>query len=59
VDALFLGLMGFTEGIARTASVFVGVLAVALLYTIGRRWFTARTGFVAALSLALASEAIV
>jgi hypothetical protein len=59
VDALFLGLMGFVVDIARTASVFIGVSTVALAYTIGRRWFTARAGLFAALLLSLGSEAIV
>jgi 4-amino-4-deoxy-L-arabinose transferase-like glycosyltransferase len=59
VDALFLGLMGFTVEIARTASVFIGVLTAALVYTVGQRWFTARVGLIAALLLALGPEAIV
>jgi 4-amino-4-deoxy-L-arabinose transferase-like glycosyltransferase len=59
VDALFLGLMGFTVEIARMASVFIGALMVALVYTIGRRWFGPRAGLVAALLLTLGTDAIV
>jgi hypothetical protein len=41
------------------ASVFIGVLSVALVYVFGRRWFAARTGLFAACLLTLATEAIV
>ncbi len=59
LDALFLGLMGFTMEIARMASVFVGMLAIALTYVVGRRWFAARAGFIAALLLTLDSVTII
>jgi 4-amino-4-deoxy-L-arabinose transferase-like glycosyltransferase len=58
VDALFLGLMGFSVEIARMASVFIGVLSVAVVYVFGRRWFSARTGLFAAVLLASATDAI-
>jgi len=58
LDALFLGLMGFSEQIGRLASAFVGVLTVALIYAVGRRWSSRRAGLFAALALALASEEI-
>jgi 4-amino-4-deoxy-L-arabinose transferase-like glycosyltransferase len=59
VDALFLGLFGFTVEMARMASVFVGVLAVTLVYTVAQCWFTPRTGVIAALILTLVPQAIV
>jgi 4-amino-4-deoxy-L-arabinose transferase-like glycosyltransferase len=59
VDALFLGLIGFTVEVARMASVFIGVLTIALDYAVARRWFASRAGVVAALILALVPQAIV
>lgn len=58
VDALFLGVMGFSVEIARMASVFIGVLSVAVVYVFGRRWFSTRAGLFAAVLLATATDAI-
>jgi 4-amino-4-deoxy-L-arabinose transferase-like glycosyltransferase len=58
IDALFLGLMGFSVEIARMASVFIGVLSVAVIYVFGRRWFSVRAGLFAAVLLAAATDAI-
>lgn len=58
-EALFLGLVGFTVDIARAAAAFIGMLTVALVYRVGRRWFTARTGLIAALLLGLGSQSII
>jgi 4-amino-4-deoxy-L-arabinose transferase-like glycosyltransferase len=59
VEALFLGLMGFTVDIARVAAAFIGMLTVALVYRVGRRWFTTRTGLIGALLLGLGSQSII
>ncbi len=47
-EALFLGLAGFTIDVARIASVFIGILVIVVLYVVGWRWFSARTGLLAA-----------
>lgn len=59
LDALFLGLMGFSEDIARVASVFVGLLTLSSVFLAGRRWFSLRVGLLAALMLALMPETVI
>ena len=57
-EALFLGLVGFTVDIARATTAFIGMLIIALIYRVGRRWFSARTGLIGALLLGLGSQSI-
>jgi len=59
LDALFIYLLGFSEGAARLPSVLVGVFSVALIYLLGRRLFSPAVGLVAATLLTFAPEAIV
>lgn len=59
LDALFIYLLGFSEGAARLPSVLAGVLSVALIYLLGRRLFSPAVGLVAAALLTFAPEAIV
>ncbi len=59
LSALFLGCVGFTVDVARLTSAFVGVATVALTYTVGRRWFSRRTGVLAAWLLTWGSADIV
>lgn len=59
LDALFIYLLGFSEGAARLPSVLVGVLSIALIYLLGRRLFSPTVGLVAAALLTFAPEAIV
>ncbi len=58
LDALFLGLFGFSEWIARLPSVLLGVLTVASIYLAGKRLFSPPVGLAAAALLTLAPEAI-
>lgn len=59
LEALFIYLLGFSEGAARLPSVLAGVLSVALIYLLGRRLFSPAVGLVAAALLTFAPEAIV
>lgn len=59
LEALFIYLLGFSEGVARLPSVLVGVLSVALIYLLGRRLFSPAVGLVAAALLTFSPEAIV
>lgn len=59
LDALFIYILGFSEGTARLPSVLAGVLSVALIYLLGRRLFSPAVGLVAAALLTFAPEAIV
>ncbi len=59
LDALAIGLLGFSEAVARWPSLIVSVLTIPLLYAVGRRLFSAPVGLVAAATLALAPEAVV
>jgi len=59
LDALFLGLFGFSEGIARLPSVLLGVVTVASIYLAGKRLFSPSVGLMAATLLTLAPDAIV
>jgi len=59
LDALFLGLFGFSEAIARLPSVLLGVLTVASIYLAGKRLFSPPVGLMAATLLTLAPDAII
>jgi len=58
LGALFTGLFGFSQAMARLPSLLVSVATIPLLYQVGRRWFSPRAGLLAALMLALSPEAI-
>ena len=59
LDALFIGLLGFSEGIARLPSLLLGVLTVASIYLAGKRLFSPTVGLIAAALLTLAPDAII
>ncbi len=59
LDALFIGLFGLSEPVARVPSLLVGLASIPLLYRFGRRFFSRRVGLLAAVLLALAPETIV
>jgi len=59
LDALFLGLLGFSEAIARLPSVLLGVVTVASIYLAGKRLFSPPVGLMAAALLTLAPDAVI
>jgi 4-amino-4-deoxy-L-arabinose transferase-like glycosyltransferase len=59
LDALFIGLFGFSEPVARVPSLLVGIVSIPLLYLVGKRFFSKQVGLLAAVLLALAPETIV
>ncbi len=59
LDALFIALFGFSEGIARLPSLLLGVVTVASIYLAGRRLFSPPVGLMAAALLTLAPDAII
>jgi len=59
LDALFIALFGFSEGIARLPSLLLGVVTVASIYLAGRRLFSPSVGLIAVALLALAPDAII
>jgi 4-amino-4-deoxy-L-arabinose transferase-like glycosyltransferase len=58
LDALFIGLFGFSEAMARVPSLLVGTVSIPLLYLAGKRFFSKGAGLLAAALLALAPETI-
>jgi len=59
VEAALMALSGFDPLLARLPVLLVGLLAVALTWWLGRRWFSPAVGLLAAALLALSPEAIV
>jgi len=59
LDALFIGLFGSSEPVARVPGLLAGVASIPLLYRLGRRFFSKRVGLLAAVLLTLAPETIV
>ena len=59
LDALFIGLFGFSEPVARAPSLLVGTATIPLLYLVGKRFFSRQVGLLAAALLALAPETII
>lgn len=59
LDALFLGLFGFSEPVARVPGLLVGTVGIPLLYLVGKRFFSKWVGLLAAALLALAPETII
>jgi 4-amino-4-deoxy-L-arabinose transferase-like glycosyltransferase len=59
LDALFIGLFGFSEPVARVPSLLVGTVSIPLLYLVGKRFFSKQVGLLAAALLALAPETII
>jgi len=59
LDALFLGLLGMSETVARFPTLLVSTLTIPLAFLLGRRLLSPGAGLLAALLLALDPEAIV
>ena len=58
VIAAAMGLLGESDGAVALASALPTVLTTALVFALGRRWFDARVGLVAALAFALGKDTL-
>lgn len=59
IDALFIHLFGLSELVARIPSMIISVGIIPLLYWVGKRVFSARTGLLAAALLAFDPQSII
>jgi 4-amino-4-deoxy-L-arabinose transferase-like glycosyltransferase len=58
IAALSAAVLGFSQAALRLPSLIISLPNMLLVYYVGRRWFSARAGLLAALMLALSPEAI-
>ncbi len=58
VESIFLALFGFSEVVARLPGLMIGTLTIPLIFVVGRRFFSAPVGLMAALVFAFSPEAM-